>query len=47
MRIKLDENIAGSAAGRLTALGHDVHTVIDVAASTARSGRPHNRKTVF
>jgi predicted nuclease of predicted toxin-antitoxin system len=29
MRIKLDENIAGSAAGRLTELGHDVHTVID------------------
>jgi predicted nuclease of predicted toxin-antitoxin system len=29
MRIKLDENIADSAAGRLTALGHDVHTVLD------------------
>ena len=29
MRIKLDENIAGSAAERLTELGHDVHTVID------------------
>jgi predicted nuclease of predicted toxin-antitoxin system len=28
MRIKLDENIASSAAVRLTALGHDVHTVI-------------------
>lgn len=29
MRIKLDENIAASAAVRLTALGHDVHTVIE------------------
>jgi predicted nuclease of predicted toxin-antitoxin system len=29
MRIKLDENIAGSAAARLTVLGHDVHTVIE------------------
>jgi predicted nuclease of predicted toxin-antitoxin system len=29
MRIKLDENIATSAAVRLKALGHDVHTVID------------------
>jgi predicted nuclease of predicted toxin-antitoxin system len=29
MRIKLDENIATSAAVRLTALGHDVHTVIE------------------
>ena len=29
MRIKLDENIAASAAIRLTALGHDVHTVIE------------------
>jgi len=28
MRIKLDENIADSAAVRLTALGHDVHTVL-------------------
>ena len=27
MKLKLDENIAGSAAGRLAALGHDVHTV--------------------
>ena len=29
MRIKLDENIAASAADRLTALGHDVDTVIE------------------
>lgn len=29
MRIKLDENIAESARGRLTALGYDVHTVLD------------------
>lgn len=29
MRIKLDENIAESAVNRLTALGHDVHTVIE------------------
>jgi predicted nuclease of predicted toxin-antitoxin system len=29
MRIKLDENIAASSAVRLTALGHDVHTVIE------------------
>ncbi|HVG11029.1 MAG TPA: DUF5615 family PIN-like protein [Thermoanaerobaculia bacterium] len=29
MRIKLDENIAASAAVRLAALGHDVHTVIE------------------
>ena len=29
MRIKLDENIAASAAVRLIALGHDVHTVIE------------------
>lgn len=29
MRIKLDENIAASAAVRLTALGHDIHTVIE------------------
>lgn len=29
MRIKLDENIAASASVRLTALGHDVHTVIE------------------
>ncbi len=29
MRIKLDENIATSSADRLTALGHDVHTVIE------------------
>lgn len=29
MRIKLDENIAVSAAVRLTILGHDVHTVIE------------------
>jgi predicted nuclease of predicted toxin-antitoxin system len=29
MRIKLDENIATSAAVRLAALGHDVHTVIE------------------
>jgi predicted nuclease of predicted toxin-antitoxin system len=28
VKIKLDENIAASAAGRLAALGHDVHTVI-------------------
>lgn len=27
MRLKLDENIAVSAAPRLAALGHDVHTV--------------------
>lgn len=29
MRIKLDENIAASAVGRLTVLGHDVDTVVD------------------
>jgi predicted nuclease of predicted toxin-antitoxin system len=29
VRIKLDENIAASAAVRLAALGHDVHTVIE------------------
>ena len=29
MRLKLDENIAASAAVRLVALGHDVHTVLD------------------
>jgi predicted nuclease of predicted toxin-antitoxin system len=29
MRIKLDENIATSAADRLRELGHDVHTVIE------------------
>lgn len=29
MRIKLDENIAASAAVRLAVLGHDVHTVIE------------------
>ncbi len=29
MRLKLDENIAASAAARLAALGHDVHTVIE------------------
>jgi predicted nuclease of predicted toxin-antitoxin system len=29
MRIKLDENIADSAAVRLTALGHDFHTVVE------------------
>lgn len=29
MKIKLDENIATSAAGRLRGLGHDVHTVLD------------------
>jgi predicted nuclease of predicted toxin-antitoxin system len=29
MRIKLDENIATSAAVRLAALGYDVHTVIE------------------
>lgn len=29
MKIKLDENIAVSAAVRLTALGHEVHTVLD------------------
>jgi predicted nuclease of predicted toxin-antitoxin system len=29
MRIKLDENIADSAAVRLAALGHDVHTVVE------------------
>lgn len=29
MRIKLDENIAASAAVRLATLGHDVHTVIE------------------
>jgi predicted nuclease of predicted toxin-antitoxin system len=29
VRIKLDENIPHSAAVRLTALGHDVHTVIE------------------
>ena len=29
MRMKLDENIATSAAIRLAALGHDVHTVIE------------------
>jgi predicted nuclease of predicted toxin-antitoxin system len=29
MRIKLDENIAASAADRLMALGHDVHTVLE------------------
>jgi predicted nuclease of predicted toxin-antitoxin system len=29
VRLKLDENIAASAAVRLSALGHDVHTVLD------------------
>jgi len=29
MRIKLDENLSASCAVRLTALGHDVHTVIE------------------
>jgi hypothetical protein len=29
MRIKLDENLSTSCAVRLTALGHDVHTVIE------------------
>ena len=27
MRLKLDENLPASAATRLAALGHDVHTV--------------------
>ncbi len=36
MRIKLDENVAHSAAIRLAALGHDVHTVLD----EKLSGRP-------
>ena len=29
MRLKLDENLPASAATRLAALGHDVHTVLD------------------
>ena len=29
MRLKLDENIPSSAAPRLAALGHDVHTVLE------------------
>ena len=36
MRIKLDENVAASAAHRLAALGHDVHTV----AEEGLGGRP-------
>ncbi len=36
MKMKLDENIATSAAVRLAALGHDVHTVLD----ERLSGRP-------
>ncbi len=28
MKLKLDENIAESAAGRLAAIGYDVHTVL-------------------
>jgi len=36
MRIKLDENVAHSAAIRLAALGHDVHTVL----GENLSGRP-------
>lgn len=29
MKLKLDENLPASAAPRLAALGHDVHTVLD------------------
>jgi predicted nuclease of predicted toxin-antitoxin system len=36
MKIKLDENIAQSAVGRLAALGHDVDTV----QQEALTGRP-------
>jgi predicted nuclease of predicted toxin-antitoxin system len=38
MRLKLDENIPASTAIRLTALGHDVHTVLE----EGLSGRPDN-----
>jgi hypothetical protein len=38
MRLKLDENIPASTAIRLTALGHDVHTVLE----EGLGGRPDN-----
>ena len=38
MRIKLDENLPRSAADRLKALGHDVHTVIEEGLSGKSDG---------
>jgi hypothetical protein len=29
VKLKLDENLPASAAARLAALGHDVHTMLD------------------